>query len=186
MISHIHIFKTLLNTLLFDIAQEILYLLLVKGSEVCARVFFNFLGLRGLESFELNTIGPLFQELDVFFLFVEGGGRKFETPMRRVGHRTSTFWVGQPPILNTILIVEGLVEGPGVLFVKAMIDYGQVWVGWVRINRLTLEVIVQILLICVSSENLGGRSDGGAWFGREELLSFDTSRFVKFVIGRGR
>ena len=182
-ISHIHILQVLFLPFILNILKVRLNFGFVLGSEIDVRVLLNLLNMLLLQTFKSEAVNILCHELLVFFLLVEGRRGEFKTPMRSVGLREGSLWIIGPPVVDVDLVVESLVEGPGVLFVKAMVNYGQVGIGRIREKGLSLEVIVNILLVCVRSQNLGGRSNCGSSLGHEHLLTLDVLRLVKLVVG---
>ena len=122
-----------------------------------------------LDAFELDTKGPLLEELGVFIVSVESRGCELETPPG-----CSTLLDGAPGVpgvrvVDHVLVIVGLAEGPWLLFVESVVDNGHVGIRRVRVEGLTLGVVEEELLISVHGGDDGRGTHGAALLGHEGL-----------------
>jgi len=104
-IGDVHIFHRIISLGLDDITDVLLDLILVLHALVhIARSQGH--GLSDLNNLEADTLLPLFEELLVLLIFVENGGREFETPERNMGDLHCLIGIGAPIVDNSILIVD--------------------------------------------------------------------------------
>lgn len=82
-------------------------------------------------------------------------------------------------VLDHFLVVEVLREAPDVLLVETVIDGDRVWVWRMRVEGLTLKVIVLPFLVIVLQWNSSSRADNILILCLEFLNSFKVLRLVQ-------
>lgn len=93
--------------------------------------------------------------------------------MKRAPDATSVW------IVNDVLVVDGLMEGPDVVLVVAVVDDGNVGVGRVRVEGLTLGVVEVKLLIGISDRQKCGGTHSASFLGHTGLQTLKVVRFVE-------
>jgi len=135
-----------------------------------------------LESFEVDARRPLGEELGVLRVSVESRGCELLAPpgcgaLLERGPR-----VPREGVVDDGLVVVGLAEGPWLLFVETVIDNGHVGVGRVRVERLTLGVEEDELLISVLGGDDGRGTHSAAFLGHEGLQALEVVVLVELLV----
>ena len=135
-----------------------------------------------LNIIELHTVFELLKELGILLLLEEGRCCKLETPPWCVVLLECTPNISSVGIVDNLLVVIGLAESPGFVFVEAVIDDGTIGIGRVSIERLTLGIVEDKLLISVHHGNDARSANGTTFFGHEWLQTLEVVRLVHLGI----
>mmetsp|Transcript_43570 Transcript_43570/g.57700 ORF Transcript_43570/g.57700 Transcript_43570/m.57700 type:complete len:253 (-) Transcript_43570:202-960(-) len=135
-----------------------------------------------LESLELETDSVLLQELVEFLWLEESWSGEFLTPPGSVATSKGTPVVLGVRVVDHDLIVVGLAEGPGLLLVETVVDDGHVGIRRVSVERLTLGIVENELLISVDGWDHSGRAHGAALLGHEGLHALEVVGREKLVV----
>ena len=96
----------------------------------------------------------------VFVIFVESGSHKLLSPPGNVALLQGLGEIESDVILDQVLVVTGDAEGPNLFFIKTVIDNWVVRIRRVGVERLSLGVVPDQLLIGVLSRDDWSSSDG--------------------------
>lgn len=135
-----------------------------------------------LEGLEVETDRVLAKELVEFLGCVERRCRELESPPWSVVLLSGTPWVLGPRIVDHNLVVIALAEGPGAHLIDTVVDDWNIGVHRVRVQGLTLGIVVDKLLISVSRGNHRSRTHSTTFLGHHWLHALEVVRRVQFVI----
>lgn len=106
-------------------------------------------GLPHLDGLEAESMLPVPEELlHLLWLVVVRLGQLLAPPRSMTEMHDMTVGV-DVFVLDNVLVVQCFLEGPNVLFVKAVIDNDVVGIRRVRVQGLTLDIVVLPLFIIV-------------------------------------
>lgn len=157
-----------------DLVLHLIALGHVAGANLCS--------VSHLKLFELNTVAELLKELDILRILEEGRCGKLEAPPRCVVLLECTPRISGVGVIDNLLVVIGLAEGPGAVFIEAVINDGAIGIGRVSIKRLTLGIVKDKLLISVLCGNDGRGANGTTFFGHVRLQTLKVIRLVHLLI----
>lgn len=111
-----------------------------------------------LDGLETKSVGPVSVELWHLLWLVESWHCELVSPewSKAVSGLLSAW---NPEVLDSFLIVEGSWEGPDIVFVKSVINGDSVWLWWIGVKRLSLNVPELKLLIVILSRDDWGHSN---------------------------
>lgn len=169
--------------LVLSLSKEALHLSLVLVSlELVAEAVLG--GLAHEEGLEVDADLPLLDELFDFFGFLPGGDDELGGPPGEVGTSGGVEEVIGVGVLDYILVEDCFLPVPNELFVVTVIDHGQVGVRRVREHRLSLQIVVNVLLISVLVGNEAGGAHNGALLWHERLHTLVIVSPVELLVIR--
>ena len=127
---------------------------------------------------ELKSRGPLSEELGILLLLEPSGCSELLTPPWRVCLPEGAPHVLDIWIVDDLLIVVGLAEGPDVVLIETVVERGRIRIRRVRVERLTLGVVPNELLISIGGWDDRGGTHSAALFRHEWL---QTLRIISVV-----
>ena len=172
-VSDVNIFQISFEHLLISIVQECLNLLfhfITLFHVACAELF----SMLNFEHFECEADAVLMQELAPLLLFVESWCTELDTPPRSVVLVDGSPSIPGVRVMDHILVVICLTEGPNVIFVQTMIDKWNVGVRRVRVQILTLSVGRDKLFVSVLHGDEGRGADSATFLWHERLHTLEV------------
>lgn len=178
MISDVHVLHLAGAHSLVGLAQESddLALVLVALSQIAGAELSSVLHL---ESLELHAVAPLLKELLVLLASEEGRCGQLETPPWSVVGLQGAPGILDVGVVDDDLVVIGLAEGPGSELVEAVVDDGHVGVRRVGVQRLTLSVVEEELLISILGRNDARGADDARVLGHDGLQALVGCRLIQ-------
>lgn len=180
-VGDVHVFEQLGVLLVPDPLQVVLDFLLH------VRFHFFVVGIVEQSVFLLNDLKalspvPLPHHLFEFFFGIESGSGKFFSPE---GNVITLLGLGQALfvfVVNGQLVIGSKLERPHFVFLQTMVDGWVVRVRRVRVNRLTLDVVVVVHFIIVIHWDYSCRANDVLWLGLERLHSFNIVNLIQRVV----